>query len=169
MTLATYSHTKFHSRRYCSYLFQTVVLNHCECRPRGVKGVKRSKLYWGIQKYLSPGQPSTHHWVKSKTICNFLRNFDAFLHVFLILLNFGWMVDLAMSIFEFLTKFLIFRHPWHPWVCIRSDLKPLETDMSDSSYCGKGVRPIWGKAMISSPLLGPFGDSEFWKFSLMKI
>ena len=38
----------------------------------------------------------------------------------MILLNFGWMVDLAMSIFEFLTKFLIFWHPWHPWVCIRS-------------------------------------------------
>ena len=56
--------------------------------------------------------------------------------LFLILLNFGWMVDLAMSIFEFLNKFLIFWHPWHPWVCIRSDLKPLfETDMSDSSYC----------------------------------
>ena len=30
------------------------------------------------------------------------------------------MVDLAMSIFEFLTKFLVFWHPWHPWVCIRS-------------------------------------------------
>ena len=45
------------------------------------------------------------------------------------------MVHLAMSAFEFLTKFLIFWHPWHPWVCIRSDLKPLfETDMSDSSY-----------------------------------
>ena len=27
------------------------------------------------------------------------------------------MVDLAMSIFEFLTKILVF---WHPWVCIRS-------------------------------------------------
>ena len=53
----------------------------------------------------------------------------------MILLHFGWMVDLAMSIFEFLTKFLIFWHPWHPWVCICSDLKPLfETDMSDSSY-----------------------------------
>ena len=46
------------------------------------------------------------------------------------------MVDLAMSIFEFLTKFLVFWHPWHPWVCIRSYLKPLfETDMNDSSYC----------------------------------
>ena len=30
------------------------------------------------------------------------------------------MVDLAMSIFEFLTKFLIFWHPWDPWICIRS-------------------------------------------------
>ena len=41
-----------------------------------------------------------------------------------------------MSIFEFLTKFMVFWHPWPPWVCIGSDLKPLfETDMSDSSYC----------------------------------
>ena len=31
--------------------------------------------------------------------------------------------------------FTQFWHPWHPWVCIRSDLKSLETDMSDSSYC----------------------------------
>ena len=45
------------------------------------------------------------------------------------------MVDLAMSIYEFPTQFLIFWHPWHPWVCIRSDLKSLETDISDSSYC----------------------------------
>ena len=49
------------------------------------------------------------------------------------------MVDLAMSIFEFLTKFLVIWHPWHPWVCIRSDLKPLETDISDSSYCAIGT------------------------------
>ena len=82
-----------------------------------------------------PGRPSSQNWIKSKTIYHLLMNFDAFLHVFLILLNFGWMVDLAMSIFEFFTKFLIFWHPWHPWVCIRSDLKPLETDISDSSFC----------------------------------
>ena len=30
------------------------------------------------------------------------------------------MVDLAMSIFEFLSKFLIFWHLWHPWGCICS-------------------------------------------------
>ena len=35
------------------------------------------------------------------------------------------MVDLAMSIFEFLNKFLIFWHPWHPWVCVRSGLKQI--------------------------------------------
>ena len=40
-----------------------------------------------------------------------------------------------MSIFEFLTKFLVIWHPRHPWVCICSDLKPLETDMGDSSNC----------------------------------
>ena len=40
--------------------------------------------------------------------------------MFFILLNFGWMVDLAMIIFEFLTKFLVLWHPWHPWVYIRS-------------------------------------------------
>ena len=47
-----------------------------------------------------------------------------------------------MSIFEFLTKFLVIWHPWHPWVCIRSDLKPLETDINDSSYCGYAECPI---------------------------
>ena len=29
-----------------------------------------------------PGQPFTHHWIKSKTICQFLRNFDEFLNGF---------------------------------------------------------------------------------------
>ena len=53
------------------------------------------------------------------------------------------MVDLAMIIFEFITKFLAFWHPWHAWVCIRSDLKPLfEADMSDSSYFGSSDNPI---------------------------
>ena len=43
-----------------------------------------------------------------------------------------------MNFDSFLTKFLIFLHPLHIWVCIRSDLKPLfETDMSDSSYSDK--------------------------------
>ena len=51
--------------------------------------------------------------------------------MFLILLNFGWMVDLAMSIFEFLIKSMVFWHPWHLWVCIRSvcwkwNLEPIE-------------------------------------------
>ena len=44
----------------------------------------------------------------------------------LISLNFGWMVDLAISIFEFLTKFLVCWHPWHPWVCVRSDWNRFE-------------------------------------------
>ena len=40
--------------------------------------------------------------------------------LFLILLNDGWMVDLAMGSFGFLTIFLIYWHPWDPWICIRS-------------------------------------------------
>ena len=40
--------------------------------------------------------------------------------LFLILLNDGWMVDLAMGSFGFITIFLIFWHPWDPWICIRS-------------------------------------------------
>ena len=59
------------------------------------------------------------------------------------------MVDLAMSIFKFLSKFLVFWHPLHPWVCIRSDLKPLfETDMSNSSYCVYMVSAIWNLIRI---------------------
>jgi hypothetical protein len=33
----------------------------------------------------------------------------------------------------------------------------------------KGNKWVLCKAMKSSPLLGPFGDSEFWGFSLLKI
>ena len=103
--------------------------------PRGVRGVIRSEILWEIQKFSLPGLPSSQNWIKSKSIYHFLMNFDAF-SLFFILLNFGWMVDLAMSIFVFLTKFLIFWHPRHPRVCICSNLKPLfETEMSDSSYC----------------------------------
>ena len=35
------------------------------------------------------------------------------------------MVNLAMSMFKFLTKLLVFWHSWHPWVCVRSDLKQI--------------------------------------------
>ena len=60
---------------------------------------------------------------------------------FLILFNFGWMVDLAMSIFEFLTKFLIFWHPWHPWMCIRSDLKQIWAILPPTVYLY--LSPCW--------------------------
>ena len=56
---------------------------HYGYRSRGLRGVKRSEKLWEIQNYPLPGRPFTHHWVKSKTICHFLRNFDAFLNGFL--------------------------------------------------------------------------------------
>ena len=51
--------------------------------------------------------------------------------LFLILLNDGWMVDLAMGSFGFLTIFLIFWYPWDPWkwilsVCSKWNLKQIE-------------------------------------------
>ena len=35
---------------------------------RTPSGVKRSEILWEIKKYSLPGRPSTHDWVKSKTI-----------------------------------------------------------------------------------------------------
>ena len=119
-----------------SICFRFHFSKHCGCTPRGVRGVKRPEILWEIQKYSLPGRPSSQNWVKSKTICHFLRDFETFLNgLILISLNYGWMVDLAKSIFEYLTRFLVCWNPWHPWVCIHSDLKQLfETDMCDSSY-----------------------------------
>ena len=54
-----------------NFLFRLIINKHCGHTPRGVRGVrgvKRSEILWGIQKYSLPGGPSTHHWVKSKTI-----------------------------------------------------------------------------------------------------
>ena len=56
---------------------------HYGYRSRGLRGVKRSRKLWEIQNYPLPDRPFTHHWVKSKTICHSLRNFDAFLNGFL--------------------------------------------------------------------------------------
>ena len=98
------------------------ISNHCGRTPRGARGVKRSEILLEIQKNSLPGRPSNQNWAKWKNICPFLMNFDAFLNVFLVLVNFGRMVDLAMSIFEFLTKFLIFWHPWHPTEVRRAPL-----------------------------------------------
>ena len=53
---------------------------HYGYRSRGLRGVKRSEKLWEIQNYPLPGWPFTHYWVKSKTICHFSRDFDAFLN-----------------------------------------------------------------------------------------
>ena len=71
----------------------------------------------------------------------------------MILLNFCWMVNLAMCICEFLTKFLVIWHPWHPWVCICSDLKPLETDIKDSSYCEIYILELYNNNYTSKKCL----------------
>ena len=112
--------------------FQQTLRMHTQ----GCQGCQKIRNFVRNSKYLSPGQPFSPKLNKIKNYLPFVMNFDSFLNVFLILLNFGMMVDLAMSIFVFLIKFLFFWHPWQPWVCIRSDFKPqIETDISNSSYC----------------------------------
>ena len=128
---------------------------------RGVRGLIRSEILWEIQKCSLPGRPSSQNWIKSKSIYHFLMNFDAFFTVFLILLNFGWMVDLAMSIFVFLTKFLIFWHPRHPRVCICSNLKPLfETDTVFPRKVSAETILFWTWPYVMWPLITVHKSAE---------
>ena len=47
-----------------NFIFRLTISKHCGCTPRVFRGVKRSEILWGIQKYSLPGRPSTIHWVK---------------------------------------------------------------------------------------------------------
>ena len=51
-----------------NFIFRLIISKHCGRTPRGVKGDQRSDFLWGILNYSSPGQQSTRHRVKSKTI-----------------------------------------------------------------------------------------------------
>ena len=57
--------------------------------------------------------------------------------------------------------------------CIFGTLSEAEAKTSDAMVRAWTNFAIYGyvlcKAMKSSPLLGPFGNSEFWEFSLLKI
>ena len=122
--LANYGNFVPFSKTHWEELLQSVsdftFSKHCGYRSKGVRGVKRPEILWEMQKYSLPGRPSTQNWVKSKKQWEMHQNSSQNGKWFLILFNFGWMVDLAMSIFKFHTKFLILWHPWHPWGCIRS-------------------------------------------------
>ena len=74
----TFSHWEELLQSVSDFIF----CKHCGYRSRGVRGVKRPEILWEIQKYSLPGRPSSQNWVKSKTICHFLRNFDEFLNGF---------------------------------------------------------------------------------------
>jgi hypothetical protein len=52
----------------------------------------------------------------------------------------------------------------------QKQLKKMGIDIDDCTCSvNNGYTSIPGKAMKSSPLLGPFCGSEFWGFSLLKI
>ena len=95
---------------------------------------------------------------------------------FLILLNFGWMVDLAMSIFEFLTNFLIYWHPWHPWGCICSvcwkwNLKQIEAIPPSVNVTLEWTSPQWTFLTYAGPQLelAVVQSSRSMLFHLIKI
>ena len=51
-----------------NFIFRLIISKHYRCRSRGLRGFKRSEKLCEIWNYSLPGRPSTHHWVKSKTI-----------------------------------------------------------------------------------------------------
>ena len=59
-----------HCRRNHSYLFQTVVSNHCGCTPRGIRGVKRPEIVWEIQK---PSRNSSKFLKKLQIVVDFTQ------------------------------------------------------------------------------------------------
>ena len=102
------------------YFLQTLRMH-----TQGCQGCQKTRNFVRNSKILIARSTIQPKWSKIKNNLPFFKEFWWISSWFLILLNFGWMVDLAMSIFEFLTKFLIFWLPWHPWVCVRSDLKQI--------------------------------------------
>ena len=92
-----------------NFIFRLTISKHCRHTPRGVRGVKISEILWRVQKYLLPGRPSTHYWVKSKTIIENTKKqvekniiqieFSCVFPWCLFLLNFGLMVDLEIHVF----------------------------------------------------------------------
>ena len=84
---------------------------------QGCQGCRKTKNFVRNSKILiarSTIQPKLSKIKPLRNATKFLKKWHFFL------LNDGWMVDLAMGSFRFLTIFLIFWHPWYPWICIRS-------------------------------------------------
>ena len=81
---------------------------------QGCQGCQKTRNFKRNSKILIARSTIQPELSKIKNNLPFFMEFWCISQWFLILFNFGWMVDLAMSIFEFLTKFLVFWHPWHP-------------------------------------------------------
>ena len=97
-----------------------------------------------VSKHQSRGGPPFVWWILEADH-SYLLETEVSNHckLFLIILNDGWMVDLAMSMFESIKKFLVLWHswhPWHPWVRIRSgcwkwNLKQIEAIPPNMGGC----------------------------------
>ena len=108
-------------RRYLSTVSDAVNFRfkHCGRAPRGVRGVKRSKISCQIRFWQFEALIFSQNWKNAKNAKNDLKNL-CFWPYFGSLLSFSWILALQTNKFVFSTKFQKFWHPGHPWERIRS-------------------------------------------------
>ena len=87
--------------------------------PRGVSGVKRSKISCQIRFWQFEALIFNKNWKNAKNAKNDLKN-HCFWPYFDSLLTFSWILALETNKFVFSTNFQNFWHPGHPWERIRS-------------------------------------------------
>ena len=93
----------------------------CISRPTLHTGRNRFILFQiSFSANTADAHPGVSGVSKSKTICHFMMNFDAFLNIFWFYSILAGWSTWQWVFFEFPWNFLFFWHPWHPWVCIRS-------------------------------------------------
>ena len=92
---------------------------HCRRAPRGVRGVKRSKISCQIRFWQFEALIFSQNWKNAKNVKNGPKIL-CFWPYFVSLLSFSWILALQTNKFVFSTKFQKFWHPGHPWERIRS-------------------------------------------------
>ena len=145
-----------------NFIFRLIISKHCGRTPRGVRGVKRSEIYWGIQKYSLPGRPSTHHWVKSKTIIEKHQKLRKKI-INQLLVNFlppknifwfeNWIFMHFLMVFDF-TQFWLDGRPGNEYFWIPHKISDLLIPLTPL-----GVRPQWFETYLSRSSYSATGAS----------
>ena len=138
-TEATEAHWEELLQSVSNFIFRLIISKHCGRTPRGVKGVKRSEIYWGIQKYSLPKIEKKNHQsiigeffttkkyflIWKLNFFNFLKiNFDAFFNDF-------WFYSILAG-----------WSTWQ-WVFLNSSQNFWSFDTPDTPGCASAV--IWNR------------------------